>query len=63
MNTNKVHEKFQSYWVEYKHSEILIVCKCLCDLVGLKHKGNPLNVVKGNWAKICNFLIQWNGTK
>jgi len=59
----KLHQKFNSYWKYYKHKDLFEVCKSLCKLCQLKLKDGSINTVRNNWAKVCSFLIEWEGKK
>lgn len=58
--TNKIHDKFRSYWPEYKNKDITIVCKAILKEMGRAIK-NPIEAVKREWGAVCKFLIQWEG--
>lgn len=59
----KIHDKFGSYWKEYKKSDIDKVCNSIIRLSGIKKKGDAVNQVRNHWSTICNFLINWEGKK
>lgn len=57
--THKVHRKFNRYWSEYEKKDFFVVCKEICRLIDIK--GDPIDGVKNNWAKVCQFFIDWEG--
>lgn len=61
MQAWKIHNRFRSYWPEYKNKDINKVCKSIIDQMGIKNKKDNLTTIKNHWADVCNFLIKWEG--
>lgn len=59
----KLHKRFKDCWDDYRHKDLYDVCKSVVALSGLKNKGGSIEAVRNNWAKVCSFLINWEGKK
>jgi len=61
MTSNKtIHEKFKSYWKDYKNSDLHNVCKAILKEMG-RPITNPLEAVRREWGAVCKFLYNWEG--
>lgn len=54
-STKLIHEKFRSYWKDYKNSDLQNVCKAILKEMG-RPITNPLEAVRREWGAVCKFL-------
>lgn len=60
--TSTIHERFRSYWPDYKNADLQNTCKAILKEMGRPIK-NPVESVKREWGSVCNFLNNWNGER